>query len=374
MLVGLVFIGVGGSQVMSQHKKIQTFVPVQATVLSKSIATHVSRSSKGRRSVTYSPVVNYIYKVGRRNYNNNTVLPISLSSSHGWAQEIIDKYSINSTYTAYYNPEYPPESFLVKKYIFFPYIFILFPMIFFCLGLYFLVAGGNPDTKPRPPSTTRSSLYKLIPARSIVKRIQASSTIAGVWTIGCGAALLHFYTYAKAPYGTTATISTLVAVIITATMLSIAIGNITLQSNIKEPSLFVKTPHFKPGDTIELTIRQNLKKPLLVESARVGLISERIDRKRSGSKTRISKSINFAEWTTLTENYPANPSLPLSYTPDLTIPTDKPPTTPPKEKSYPRYQWRIEYHLTLAKSPDLKTKFPITITYAPTPFAPPQET
>ena len=334
MLAGIVFIGIGASQVISQHKKIQTFVPVQATVISKNIERHVSRNSKGRTSVTYEPVVNYTYTVGRRNFNSGTVLPISLRSSYGWAQEIIDSYGIGSTTEAYYNPAFPAESFLMRKYLFFPYIFILFPMIFVCLGLYFLISGGNSETNPRPPAVTRSSLYKMLPSSSIAKRIQGTSAITALWTAGCGAPLLHYYTYAKAPYGTAAAISSLVAVIIAATMISIAIKNITLQANIKEPSIFVKTPSFKPGDTIKLTISQILKKQLLIESAQVGLIAERYERKSSGSKSSISKTVIFEQWVTLTENYPASPAIPLSYTPDLAIPTPpnhlRPPSKPDK--------------------------------------------
>lgn len=377
MLMGVVFAGIGAGQAISQHTKIQTYVPVQATVTSKHIARHVSRNNKGRTSVTYEPVIHYVYKVNGRSYSNDQVLPINLSSSLAWAQEIVDSYTVRATTEAYYNPSSPTRSFLMKKYIFFPYIFILFPMIFICIGLFFLVAGGSPERDPKAPAVTSSSLYKLLPSSSIPKRIMGTSAVAALWIIGCGGPLLHYYSYANAPYGTTATISTTVAAIIATALIAIVLKNITLQRNIEEPSIFIRNSHFKSGDTIRLTIRQNLKKQLLVESAKVGLIAERVERRRVGNKSNIKKTISFQHWITLVENYNATPQMPLSYTPDLTIPTDQPSSTPPKQKGYPRHQWRLEYHLSLAKSPDLKTKFPINVANAPAsfaPYTPPKET
>ncbi len=361
LLAGFIFVAIGASQVISQHKKIQTYQPVRATILSKSIERHVSRSSKGRTSVTYEPVIQYTYQVSSRNYTNNQVLPINLRSSHDWAQEIIDSYRIGSMAEAYYNPVSPAESFLMRKYLFFPYIFILFPMIFVCLGLYFLLSGGNPDTNPKPPAVTNSTLYKLIPDASLDKRILGFSAIAAVWIIVCGFALYHYYSYASSPYGTAATISAVATVLIASILINLALRNILLQQNIKEPALLVNTPQFKPGDTIRFNINQTLKKELLIETAQLGLVAEIIDRTRSGSRSSTSKSICYENWITLTENYQATPSMPLNYNPTITIPTDQPISTPPSQKGHPRYHWHFEYRIELANSPDLKTKFPIVI-------------
>jgi hypothetical protein len=109
-LFGLVFGGIGGGIMFREHQRLTTWLPVEATVLSKDV--DVNSDSDG---TTYRPVVAYRYYVNDRLYASNRVHPINEGRSGGWAYRIVAQYELNATYTAYYNPADPTEAFLRRS-------------------------------------------------------------------------------------------------------------------------------------------------------------------------------------------------------------------------------------------------------------------
>lgn len=109
-LFGLVFGGIGGTIMLREHKRLTTWLPVEATVLSKSVDRH--SDSDG---TTYSPIVVYRYNVNDRQYTSSSVLPTKESRSGGWARNIVAEYEPNRTYTAWYNPADPAQAFLRRS-------------------------------------------------------------------------------------------------------------------------------------------------------------------------------------------------------------------------------------------------------------------
>ena len=109
-LFGLVFGGIGGGIMFREHQRLTTWLPVEATVLSKDV--DVNSDSDG---TTYRPVVAYRYYVNHRPYTSNRVHPINEGRSGGWAHRIVAQYELNATYTAWYNPADPTEAFLRRS-------------------------------------------------------------------------------------------------------------------------------------------------------------------------------------------------------------------------------------------------------------------
>ena len=109
-LFGLVFGGIGGGIMFREHQRLTTWLPVEATVLSKDV--DVNSDSDG---TTYRPVVAYRYYVNDRPYTSNRVHPINEGRSGGWAYRIVAQYELNASYTAYYNPADPNEAFLRRS-------------------------------------------------------------------------------------------------------------------------------------------------------------------------------------------------------------------------------------------------------------------
>lgn len=109
-LFGLVFGGIGGTIMFREHLRLTTWLPVEATVLNKSVDTH--SDSDG---TTYSPVVVYQYNVNGRPYTSSSVLVTKESRSGGWARKIVEEYELNRSYTAWYNPADPGQAFLRRS-------------------------------------------------------------------------------------------------------------------------------------------------------------------------------------------------------------------------------------------------------------------
>jgi hypothetical protein len=100
----------GGAIMAREQQRLTTWLPVEATMLSKDVDEN--SDSDG---TTYRPVVVYRYYVNDRPYTSNRVHPISQGRSGGWAHRIVAQYDLNARYTAWYNPADPTEAFLRRS-------------------------------------------------------------------------------------------------------------------------------------------------------------------------------------------------------------------------------------------------------------------
>lgn len=107
LLVAVAFVVGGGYLWAAQSGPIDDYEPVEATVISSEVVSGTEGDSK--------PAITYEYTVGGRTYTSSNVLPGPGESSAGDAHQIVDNHPEGKQVTAYYNPENPSESFLVKK-------------------------------------------------------------------------------------------------------------------------------------------------------------------------------------------------------------------------------------------------------------------
>lgn len=123
-LFSLPFLPYGAWRAWEQHRQLTTYRPVSVMVL----AVGVKDVSGGRRS-TFRPVVTYRYDVGGRSYTGGRVTPLNESRSGRWAFDVAGRYGVGGTYTGYYDPARPSESFLVRRSSPAPFIFIGIPLL-----------------------------------------------------------------------------------------------------------------------------------------------------------------------------------------------------------------------------------------------------
>jgi hypothetical protein len=144
-----VFLVVGGVMARRQARRLATYRPVPAMVLSSEVVG--SSDSDGR---TYSPNIRFSYTVGGQTHEGDSPLPVGkMSSSGNWAQKIVDRFPAGMKTSAYVDPADASNAFLVRHVSFLPYIFVLFPMIHFAVGLGALLGDGDP-----PLCTTAQAL------------------------------------------------------------------------------------------------------------------------------------------------------------------------------------------------------------------------
>ena len=126
------FLVIGGVLVVKEQRRLTTYQPVTATVLSTRVQDH--SDSDG---TTYEPVVVYRYRVNDREYTASRVTPLKESRSGGWAHRVTARYQVGNDYTAYYDPTNPTEAFLMRSRSIIPWAFLIIPLI----GMAFIVAG-----------------------------------------------------------------------------------------------------------------------------------------------------------------------------------------------------------------------------------------
>lgn len=119
-----VFLGVGVTMVVKEQRRLLTFQPVTATVLSTRVEEHSDSDGS-----TYEPVVVYRYRVRDREYTASRVTPLRESRSGRWASRVTGRYEVGGTYTAYYDPANPEEAFLMRHRSVLPWAFVGMPLV-----------------------------------------------------------------------------------------------------------------------------------------------------------------------------------------------------------------------------------------------------
>ena len=126
------FLGIGVTLAAKEQRRLSTFKPVDATVLSTRVETHSDSDGS-----TYEPVVVYRYRVQDREYTASRVTPLKESRSGRWARRVTARYRVGANYTAFYDPENPAEAFLLRSRSVIPWAFIGIPLV----GLLIIAAG-----------------------------------------------------------------------------------------------------------------------------------------------------------------------------------------------------------------------------------------
>ncbi|MCP4152136.1 MAG: DUF3592 domain-containing protein [bacterium] len=354
-----IFFVVGANKVLSQHMKITTYVQTEAEVLAARVETHVSRSSKGSTSRTYEPVIKYEYYVDNKRYACETVFPINLSAGHSWAHGVVAKYKVGTKTNAYYDPVAPFDAFLIKQYLFYPYIFVLAPMILIAVGVAMLlgVMQGSSPRKIKRPVRLRGGKFQVMPFPSIVQRRQASLIVGSLMAI-VGSFVLQYFNNATS-YETEAYVITGIYAALTATILSLFLYFHLLLKNVKEARILTDFESFQIGGEIKAIVNQVFKKELLLEYVKFGLTASVTTKTKSGNKTSTSTDTYYEEWTDVLENQTFGPGHHLSFSTTVKIPDAMSASTPPGTKGYPFYAWRLELKVSIVNSPDFRCKYPI---------------
>jgi Protein of unknown function (DUF3592) len=129
--MGGLFGSIGGVTVVREYRRLAAWRPVHATVL----ASRVDDDHSDSDGNSYLPVVVYRYSVDDIVYTSSRTLPVNESRSGRWAHDVIARFRVGGTYTAWYNPANPEEAFIVRSHS------VVAP-VFVVLGLFAVIGGG----------------------------------------------------------------------------------------------------------------------------------------------------------------------------------------------------------------------------------------
>jgi Protein of unknown function (DUF3592). len=154
VVFSLLFLAVGGYLVYEQEQALRSYESTEATVLGTEVDRDVDRETGEPDSVTYTPIVEYRYRVDGQTYTARNVYPggTSARSDRGWAQGVVDDYRQGETVTAYYDPADTSEAYLIKQRDLTKFAFVVLPLGFLGMGLLLVWRAGwaNDDSEEAP--------------------------------------------------------------------------------------------------------------------------------------------------------------------------------------------------------------------------------
>lgn len=133
IIIGLALMGFGGYMYLEHQSQVQDFEQTEATIISSDVEEDRGIDTD---DVQYYPEISYEYTVDGERYQNSNVFPGEGIGKSANAQSVVNNHPAGAEVTAYYNPDDPSESFLIKSGP--PWIRILASI---AVGILFILGG-----------------------------------------------------------------------------------------------------------------------------------------------------------------------------------------------------------------------------------------
>lgn len=365
------FIVLGAYLIWSQKQRINTYLSVPAEVLSVHIDKRVRRSENGSTSSTYAPVVEYEYRVENQRYESKNVLPSGdVAASQDWAKSITVRFPVGKKVTAYYDPNNPTKSFLLRELQYFPYLIAQFPMLIMLVIALGMVHADLGRPKIKPPRPQSGGSFELIPRITVARRIRQVMLITIIWYAVGMATSGHFFWYADGQYGKLALVCTAVYLGMGLFPLGQWFYYSLLGRSFGQVSVLTDTAHYRLGEPVTVFIEQPVKTGLTVSHMELAVVCRQTDKNRGSSESEITSKDAYADRATVVEQQKIESGDPLSGTHSFTLPTDAQPSSPAKHRGHPCYDWFIEATTKVRRRPDYRGQFPIFVEGSQVPDAP----
>lgn len=114
IIIGLALMGFGGYMYIEHQSQAQgDFEPTEATILTSVVE---EQGSAAQDDIHYVPKITYEYTVDGATYQSSNIFPgEGFDQTTATAQSIVNDHPGGAVVTAYYNPDSPSESFLIKS-------------------------------------------------------------------------------------------------------------------------------------------------------------------------------------------------------------------------------------------------------------------
>jgi hypothetical protein len=349
-IVGFAVIVYGAKKIGEQHLKNVTYQQVNAVVISTHIAKH---GGGGRSKTTYKPVVNIEYRVKNKTYTCGDVFSNPRGGDTQWAQRISAKFKKGDEITAFYNPKNPADAYLIKHYVFTPYLITLGSLIVFLLGTMVMF---SPDKRNvlRKVSARRFEFEAPVGISGNRKSLAILCTIylvVGVPT------LAHLFLYAEPPYGEIVYIVIAFYLFITGLSAWGFIGYEQLRRKLHHIRLYTETDFFSIGDEIKILGELVLKKDVLIKKIMCGLFAE-----TAGD---VWKSFGgFRKRVTVVNNQRYNAGETVNFSCSIKIPEDQKSSSTREQAedvNVISYGWKLVLRIEIDNSSAYVEKYPIII-------------
>lgn len=342
----------------SQHHKITTFRPVEATVVGTRIQKHrgVGKYSRG---TSYEPVVQYRFVVEGRSYTSESVSTGEFRGPREFAERFVGQYPVGKVVEAYYNPKNPSDALLFNEYTFSPYGMILISTMLLAVfvGIFSVTKLRAPgDLIPAGPGW-----YEIKPKITAKANIWIAVVVSLLWfSIGI-AALGHYFRVAETPYRTSSVICMTIYGVLGLVPVAIMIRCSLPLLHLGKTRVFVDQDKVTLGEELNVQVEQQIRSNSVIKELKIGLVCEKAVYK-GDSRRHTCKTVKcHDDWVSALQNHQARAGETITAKAKLLIPAEGRRSNPEGSYSYPYRGWRIEEVTKLGRGRGYKTKFPIFV-------------
>jgi hypothetical protein len=337
-----------------QHRVNQTYLPVDARIVSSTVATH--RGSKG--SVYYVPEITYAYVVDDTNYQSSRLRAIYVSGDDQWANDIVSAYRPEKTYKAYYNPARPDEAVLIHTYSFAPYFAMLTAT--FCISGIVWVWLALWSYRQREPVPTDNGMFKLFPQFSVEQHLTIAQVCTAIWYGLGGLAAAHYLYCAPTPHASQSLQKLILFAVVGLIPVGVTLGYYRVTRNLGAPLLLLNRPAAAVAQEFKFTISQQARRPIILTSVNVWLHCMSV---KSKGRNHSERSQLYKEHPIALRNHPLRAGEALELSGALTIPQDS--ATTGRDESRAWIRWDITLQCKIKGGAVYETKFPLTVNSTP---------
>ena len=361
--IPFVFMAVGAWQAIEQGRRMKRYVVADGQVVDPPPRVD---SSNWLQSRDHSPIVHYQYQVGGTTYHGERVFPMLKGIDTWRASEIVAANKVGTPVKVHHDPKNPAKSFLVRRWDFWPYLYILAPMVYFSLGIGLWGAGLVKLDTPAVEVASRDGWTELPIQTGVRKKQMAWSMIAAAWWAVGLLALGHYFLSARGAYETDAMFYGGIYMAVGLLPLFLATRYWMITRNAADARAFVDKREVYLGDVINVTTEQVFHRALLIRGLDLGLVLERTEERRprgsdSTGKTEKHVSTLWESWgKEVVRNEQSTTGRPLKATHRFEIPTDQP-ATRGGTGDYPSNEWRVVMRVRIDGAPDYYAAFPIQV-------------
>lgn len=348
------FIGYGIHDATVQDRLIRAARPVVATVVSSRVGE--VRGRRGRRHEV--PIIIFRYEVAGWTYHSDRSMVLG---ARGWPdgmtlRQFVSAHPPGASVQAYYVPNEPWRGFLLKKYDEAPYVAIYCGLGFLVLILYSGVVDRFVPARAAPPD---GRWHPLVGRRQLRTRVRMK-LLQGVVYLGVwGWTVWHYFARVPPPHEVASHVIAWVMGVPGLWYLAASARARFTGRAVSDARVAVGGRELCVGEEAHLRVEQDLIGGAALERVRVGLVCE----KTTGTGKQKLTEVRWQTW--VSPIVPARPSdgepgpgRRVSFTETLYIPADLPASEPVRD---PQYTWKVVVETALARCPDYRGEFEVTI-------------
>lgn len=342
-------------EAQSQHRVNQTYVPVDATVISSTVTSY----RPSRSGVHYIPKITYEYEVNGTKYQSSELKAVYVWGDQDWADSIVARYRPRTKCQAFYDPARPEQAILLRGYSFRPY-FQMLEMTFCLTGGICMSAAGWFGRK-RDPVPADSGWFELFPQFSQRQHLKTAALSTALW-YGLGAVTaVHYFYYVPAPRAERSLDLLWGFAILGLIGVAFTVRYFLMTRSLGEPRLLLNRMAAVPGQEFKFTISQRASQQLLLTSVRARLrcIATKVHGKSQ------TKTVLHEEHPVTLKDHTLHAGETLDLSGAITIPPDQPPTGRDASGKNTWINWEIGLDCRVKGSPHYETRFPLRVNLPP---------